>query len=305
MIAAGIDLGGTKIETQIFDAQWQCVDRRRVPTPAHYPALVAALAGEVRWAKQQADMPVGIGAAGLVNPATGAALTANLCANGMPLPADVARAAEAEIIYMNDCRALVLSEAVFGAGRGYRVVAGLILGTGVGGGLATDGVLHPSGRDISGEFGHIAAPAHLVMQHDLPIVRCGCGQMGCIETLIAGPGLTRIAQAKLGRAMTPQDIAQRRIDDPAVQHVWDIWVSIVAELLNTISRVSDPDIIVVAGGLSKMPQVAEALQSGLNAVQFAGFEVAKVVVAQGGETSGARGAAYNALQCELIKGRGK
>lgn len=309
MIAAGIDLGGTKIETQIFDAQWHCVERRRVPTPKEYPALVAALAGEVRWAKQHADIPVGIGAAGLVNPVTGIALTANLCANGMPLPADVARVAGSEITYMNDCRALVLSEAVFGAGRGHRVVAGLILGTGVGGGLAMDGILHPSGRDICGEFGHMAAPAHLVMQHDLPVLRCGCGQMGCIETLVAGQGLSRIAQAIAGRDMTPQVIAETRRDDPAARQVWDIWVSLVADLLNTITRVSDPDVIVIGGGLSQMPQVAEALQNGLDVLQFAGFGTAKVVIAQGGETSGARGAAYNAHRCRHPQlrqdGRGK
>lgn len=264
-------------------------------TPHDYPSLVAALADEVRWAKQYADIPVGIGAAGLVNPATGKALTANLCANGEALPADIAAAAGTAVTYMNDCRALVLSEAVFGAGRGHRVVAGLILGTGVGGGLATDGILHPSGRDISGEFGHIAAPAHLVLQHDLPIVRCGCGQMGCIETLIAGAGLSRIAQVKLGRTMTPQDIAQKRHDDPAVGQVWDIWVGLVADLLHTVSRISDPDIFVVGGGLSKIPLVAQALQIGIDASQFRGFKTAKVVIAQGGDTSGARGAAYNAL----------
>lgn len=302
MIAAGIDLGGTKIETQIFDAQWECVARRRVPTPKAYPALVAALADEVRWVKSHGDIPVGIGAAGLVNPATGLALTANLCAFGEPLPADVARAAGAEITFMNDCRALVLSEAVFGAGRGYRVVAGLILGTGVGGGFATDGVLHPSGREISGEFGHMAAPAHLVVQHDLPIVRCGCGQMGCIETLIAGPGLERIGAAKLGREITTREISETRHSDAAVQEVWDIWVSLVAELLNTVSRVSDPDVVVIGGGLSQMPQVADALQDALEAVQFAGFETAKIAIAQGGDSSGARGAAYNALHGQ--KGQG-
>lgn len=296
MIAAGLDLGGTKIETQIFDANWLCVVQRRVPTPADYPALVEALADEIAWVKSQADVPVGIGAAGLVNPATGLALTANLCANGLPLPTDVAAAAGCDVTYMNDCRALALSEAVFGAGRGHAVVAGLILGTGVGGGLTTHGVLHPSARDIGGEFGHLAAPAHLVVQHELPLVQCGCGQMGCIETLIAGAGLGRIAKAKLGRDMTPQQVAQERHLDGEVQQVWQIWVALVAELINTISRIVDPDIVVLGGGLSQMPQVAQALQEAVDAIQFTGFKTAKVVVAQGGETSGARGAAYNAWQ---------
>tara|TARA_R110002167_G_scaffold100794_2_gene262765 strand:+ start:5509 stop:6423 length:915 start_codon:yes stop_codon:yes gene_type:complete len=301
MIAAGIDLGGTKIETQIFDADWQCIDQRRVPTPKEYDALVAALAGEVRWAKARADIPVGIGAAGLVNPASGLALAANLCANGRPLPADVARAAGAEVTYMNDCRALVLSEAIFGAGRGHRVVAGLVLGTGVGGGLATAGALHPGGRQISGEFGHLAAPAHLVVQHGLPLVRCGCGRVGCIETLIAGAGLARIAQVKLGRRMGSKEIATQRHRDPAVAQVWDIWVSLVVDLLNTISRICDPDIIVLGGGLSQMSGVVAALQQGLGALQFAGFETAQVALAQGGEISGARGAAYTAWQADQAR----
>ena len=300
MIAAGIDLGGTKIETQVFDENWACVAQRRLPTPKDYAALVSALAGEVQWAKSHGDIPVGIGAAGLLNPATGLALTANLCANDKPLPADVEQAAGAQITYMNDCRALVLSEANFGAGRGHNVVAGLILGTGVGGAVSTAGALHPSGREISGEFGHMAAPAHLVVQYGLPIVRCGCGQMGCVETLVAGAGMSRIAAVVIGRDLTPIEIAAARHTDPEVGKVWDIWVAVVSDLLNTISRVVDPDLIVIGGGLSQMQGVAGALEVGLKAIQFDSFDAAKVVVAQGGETSGARGAAFNAWQ-EMTK----
>jgi len=296
MISAGIDVGGTKIETQIFDADWTVTAKQRVETPKDYPSLVTALADQIRWAKSHGDIPVGIGAAGLVNPANGLALTANICANGKPLPADVIAAAGVPVTYMNDCRALALSEAVFGAGRGHRVVAGLILGTGIGGGLATDGKLHPSGRQTSGEFGHMSAPAHLVAAHNLPITPCGCGRIGCIETLIAGPGMTRIAEVIAGRPLTPPQIAAARISDTKAQQIWDIWTDLTADLILTISRVSDPDIIVLGGGLSKMPAVTDALQTKLNAIQFDGFQAAEIALAQGGETSGARGAAYAAWQ---------
>ncbi|MGL4321840.1 MAG: ROK family protein, partial [Paracoccaceae bacterium] len=109
MIAAGIDLGGTKIETQLFDAGWQRVGSRRVPTPATYEALVQAIADEIRWARTQAgNVPTGICAPGLINPATGHALTANLPASGRPLPADIAKAAGQTVTYLNDCRAQAL-----------------------------------------------------------------------------------------------------------------------------------------------------------------------------------------------------
>lgn len=296
MISAGIDLGGTKIETQIFDKNWEVAAKQRVPTPKDYPALVTTLADQVRWAKIHGDIPVGIGAAGLVNPANGLALTANICANGKPLPADVIAASGTNVTYMNDCRALALSEAIFGAGRTHRVVAGVILGTGIGGGLTTDGKLHPSGRQVSGEFGHMSAPAHLVAKYDLPIVQCGCGKTGCIETLIAGPGMSRIATAIAGQSLTAPDVAATRFTNPKAQQVWDIWSDLTADLLLTISRVSDPDIIVLGGGLSKMPDVTQALQSKLDAIQFDGFKAPKVVLAEGGEASGARGAAFAAWQ---------
>ena len=298
MIAAGIDLGGTKIETQVFDRNWDVVARQRVATPKDYPALVTALAEQIKWAKSHGDMPVGIGAAGLVNPATGLALTANICANGMPLPKDIMAAAGARVTYMNDCRALALSEAIFGAGRGHRVVAGLILGTGVGGGLTIDGKLQPSGRQISGEYGHMSAPAHLVAAHDLPIVTCGCGALGCIETLIAGPGMTRLSQALIGRALSAPEIAEQRHMDAGAAKVWDVWLGLTAELLQTLSRISDPDVVVLGGGLSKIPHVTDELQAKLDQIQFNGFETASVHVAEGGDTSGARGAAFAAWQAQ-------
>ena len=136
MIAAGIDLGGTKIEAQLFDAGWQRVTARRIATPADYPTLVGAVADQIAWAEAQggAGIAVGIAAAGLVNPATGLALTANLPASGKPFPADIAAAAGRPVTYVNDCRAQALSEARFGAGRGFATVLGLNLGTGLAGG---------------------------------------------------------------------------------------------------------------------------------------------------------------------------
>lgn len=292
--AAGIDLGGTKIETQIFDDAWQVIARQRVPTPSDYPALVQALADQVRWAEAQggAGLPVGIGAAGLVNPATGLALTANLCATGKPLPADIVAAAGRNVLYVNDCRALALSEAVFGAGRGHRTVLGLILGTGVGGGVAIDGALMAGPTMTGGEFGHISADCAVVAQFGLPIVTCGCGQAGCVETLIAGPGMVRLAAVMGLPDATPEDIGtgQGPFGDVLAR-----WAALMGAFLKTLTRTIDPDIIVIGGGLSKLPDLTARLSDALGSVQFDGFSIPQIAIAQGGDSSGARGAAYAAL----------
>jgi predicted NBD/HSP70 family sugar kinase len=298
VIAAGIDLGGTKIEAQVFAPDWSLTDRRRIDTPKDYPALVAAMADQVAWIDGVAGgaIPVGVAAAGLVNPRTGHAFTANLCATGHPFPADISRAAGRAIAYVNDCRALTLSEAIFGAAKGMSPVVGLILGTGIGGGIALDGHLIPGPAMVGGEFGHTAAPAHLVVQHGLPVVRCGCGRMGCIETLIAGPGLTRLAEVLTGRALSPPDLVALRDTDPALARVWAVWCDLVAELLMTLTFTVDPEAVVLGGGLSRIDGVARDLTMALSRAQLPGFTIPRVMIAEAGDASGARGAAYAALQ---------
>lgn len=296
MTAVGIDLGGTKIETQIFDADWQVVARNRVPTPKDYPSLVAALAAEIAWADKTSghQLPIGVGAAGLVNPATGLALTANLCASGKPLPGDIAKAIGRPITYVNDCRALALSEAIFGVGQGHRVVMSLILGTGIGGGVTIDGSLMSGPTQTGGEFGHTSAPAHLVQRHGLPMVECGCGRLGCSETYIAGPGLARLAKVMTGQDVTPPEIAARRGGDMA--ETWALWCDLTADLLRNLTLTIDPEIIVLGGGLSQIDGVDADLAAALQRAQIADFGIPDIKLAAGGDTSGARGAACAALQ---------
>lgn len=298
MIAAGIDLGGTKIEAQVFASDWTCIDRRRIPTPADYPALVAAMADQIAWteARAGARLPVGIAAAGLVAPHSGLAFTANLPATGHPFPADIEAAAGRPVTYVNDCRALTLSEAVFGAARGLSPVAGLILGTGIGGGVAIEGRLVPGPAMVGGEFGHFAAPAHLVAAHGLPVLRCGCGRMACTETYVAGPGLTRLCLHLTGRALTPPQIAAAKAQDPDLARVWSLWLAFAAELMITLTFVIDPAAIVLGGGLSRIPGIADDLTSALAAAQLPGFAIPRILLAEAGDASGARGAAHAAVQ---------
>jgi N-acetylglucosamine kinase len=298
MIAAGIDLGGTKIETQIFDASWACVDRRRIDTPQSYDALVRALTDQIGWADQRAGktLPLGIGAAGLLNPKTGLVYTANLPAMGRPLRRDIEAALGRGVTYINDCRALALSEAVFGAGQGKSPVAGLILGTGIGGGLAIDGRLAPVFSAVGGEFGHFTASAHLISMHGLPLMQCGCGRMGCTETLLSGPGLSRIAQRFIGQALAPEQLVEARAVNVMAAQAWAVWCDLLADLLITLVFTVDPAAIVIGGGLSKIPALLDDLTAGLRRAQLPGFAIPELLIAQGGDASGARGAAYAAVQ---------
>ena len=296
MNAIGIDLGGTKMEAQVFDDAWSVAARRRRDTPKDYAELVTELADLIRWADAQTSgtLPVGIGAAGLVNPKTGLARTANLVATGQPFPADIARTVERPVTYVNDCRALALSEAIFGQGKGRRTVMALILGTGVGGGIAVDGSILQGPTHTGGEFGHTSAPAHLVAKHDLPIWRCGCGRMGCIETYIAGPGLARLAKHILGTDLTTVEIAARRDIDTGP--VWQVWCDFGADLLHSLTLTADPDLIVLGGGLTHIDGLVEDLSATTRRAQIGDFAIPEIVLAQGGDTSGARGAAYAAWQ---------
>lgn len=297
MIAAGIDLGGTKIEAQAFDSGWNRVDSRRIATPQTYDALVAAMADQIAWIEGlgHPGLPIGIAAAGLINPATGLALTANLPATGRPFPADIARAAGRQITYVNDCRAQALSEAQFGAARGYRSALALNLGTGLAGGIVVDGKLLPGPSGLGGEFGHFALPAHVIVAHGLPIVRCGCGRMGCAETLIAGPGLARIHQHRTGQSTPPEVIATTRSTDPQADATWAIWCEVTAELIHTLCYTVDPECVVLAGGLSRVPGLITDLSAALQRAQLPGYGVPPLLLAEGGDTTGARGAALAAL----------
>jgi predicted NBD/HSP70 family sugar kinase len=295
MIAAGIDLGGTKIEAQLFDLQWNKVASRRIATPKTYAELVAAMADQIAWVEAAAgSIPIGISAAGLINPASGLALTANLPASGQPFPADIAKAAGRRVTYINDCRAQALSEAIFGAGRGFASVMGLNLGTGLAGGIVVNGKLLPSPSGTGGEFGHFPLAAAPMMQHGLPALPCGCGRFGCTETLIAGPGLSRIVAHKTGHNITPEQIVALRKTEPNMAECWQIWLELLTDLMITLTLTVDPACVVLGGGLARVEGLINALSTALRRAQLVGYGIPEIRLAEGGDATGARGAAYAA-----------
>ena len=290
----GMDVGGSKIETCLFDERFRPLERRRIETAcATYEELLDCIAGEVRWLDARAGgaVDLGIGLPGLVDHATGRALTSNLPATGRPLREDLVAKLGRSVAMANDCKCFALSEANGGAGEGAETTLGLILGTGVGGGVTRRGRLVLGHNDLPGELGHLGIPGGLVAEWALPMLSCGCGRVGCYETLVSGPGLVRLAGRHGGAGRAPADIAQlARTGDGAMAATMREWLTLLAELIHTAQCTIDMECVVLGGGLSRIPEVAQMLADTYRARQIAGRET-RFAVARFGDASGTRGAA--------------
>ena len=295
-LCGAVDVGGTKIEACLFDAALNPLQRRRTPTPVgDYESLLEAIVDSAKWLEKEGggDLPIGLGIPGLVDPRAGISATANIPASGRPLRADLMRRLGKRVPVENDCKLFALSEARSGAGARFETVFGLVLGTGVGGGLCRNGRLAPGLNGLAGEVGHIGLPTALVHKHGLPTLRCGCGREGCYETLASGPGIVRLAEHM---CVSTPGAPQKVFEDAAFGRARDAWFDIVAELLLTIQLTTDPDCVVLGGGLCHAPEIVERLTSALASRLLGGLRVPVVAVAQHGDASGVRGAAMLARE---------
>ncbi len=294
--AGGIDVGGTKIEATLFDANWQILETRRISTPTDsYNNLLAEILAQYRWLESisnSANTPIGIGVPGIIDRTTGHMIIANLPVAGRNLRDDLIKQVDHPVPVVNDCRAFTLSEAKLGAGRGYSIVQGLILGTGVAGGLAVNSKLIYGKNGAAGEFGHTPIPATLSSKFSLPLSTCGCGQTGCYETLISGPGMVNLAASMFNLTTTPPEIASAAArGDEVTGQIMDIWAEITCALIRSIILVVDPDCIVLGGGLSNIPGIADRLIRQLPIGLLSGVNIPQILLAEGGDSSGVRGAA--------------
>lgn len=293
-LVGAIDLGGSKIEACLFDSALERVASLRVATPRdHYGSLLDAMVRQVQWLDDQAQrqVPIGIGIPGIIDPRTGNSSTANLPATGRALRADLSSRLGRAILVENDCKCLALSEANGGAGASFETVFGLVLGTGVGGGVCVNGTLMRGRNSLPGEIGHIGIPATLIARHDLPILSCGCGQVGCYETLLSGPGMSRLASHIVGRNAEPMEITGKAAaSDAAMQRVLSIWFETAAELVSTIQTTVDPDCVVIGGGLSRIEGLADKLRHAFESRSIKGVRIPEFRIARFGDSSGVRGA---------------
>jgi fructokinase len=274
-VRIGIDLGGTKIEGIALDDSGAMLVRRRVATPqGDYRAIVEAVAALVRSIEAETgrQCTVGVGMPGALSQVSGRVKNSNsTCLIGQPLQGHLEAALAREVRLANDANCFALSEAIDGAGRGVRVVFGVILGTGVGGGIVVDGRVLEGPNAIAGEWGHNPLP--LPNEDDLPLRPCYCGRAGCIETYLSGPALER--------------------DYAAVGEL--AWVRYEARLARSLAGVInllDPDVIVLGGGVSNVARLYASVPRLWAAHVFSDHVATRLEKPTHGDSSGVRGAAW-------------
>ncbi len=291
----GIDLGGTKIELVVLDADGGVRWRKRVPTPRDdYHATLAAIAALVAEAEAAvgAGASVGIGTPGSPSPRDGRLRNANsTCLNGQPLQHDLEAALGRPLRLANDANCLAMSEAADGAGAGARTVFAAILGTGVGGGIVVEGRLLVGANAIAGEWGHNPLPLPAVA--DLPLPACYCGRAGCIEAYLSGPGMAADHLRHGGEALDAATVTARAAaGDAACDATLARYEARLARALAGVINLLDPDVIVLGGGLSRIERLYENVPRLWGAYVFSDTISTRLLPAQHGDASGVRGAAW-------------
>jgi fructokinase len=291
----GIDLGGTKIEGVALDPGGAMLARHRVSTPRDdYPGTLAAITQLVE--RLEADTgraaSVGVGMPGILSPATGLVKNANsVWLIGHPLADDLERRLSRPVRFENDANCFALSEARDGAGRGQSVVFGAILGTGVGGGIVVDGRVRRGRNAIGGEWGHNPLP--WPRPEERPGPDCYCGQCGCIETFLSGPGLAADHERETGRRWEPARIVTAAATgDLAAEAALARYDARLARALASLINVLDPDVIVLGGGLSNHERLYRQVPRLWNPYVFSDRVVTSLVAPMHGDSSGVRGAAW-------------
>jgi len=292
-VRIGVDLGGTKIEAVALDAGGVERFRRRVDTPRGDYAgtiqavvdLVAAVDREMRTRGS-----VGVGMPGTISPATGLVKNANSTwLIGHPLHLDLEAALGRPVRVANDANCFALSEATDGAGAGARVVFGVILGTGTGGGIVVDGQVLVGPNAVAGEWGHNALP--WPDRTEWPGPPCYCGRRGCIETFLSGAGL-QLAYEK-GGGLTAREIADAAENGHAgAVEAIETYARRLAKSLATVINLLDPDAIVLGGGLSNIGSLYRRVPEIWTDWVFSDRVDTRLARAVHGDSSGVRGAAW-------------
>jgi N-acetylglucosamine kinase len=303
-LAFCIDIGGSFMKFGLAGPGGAVEPLEDVPTPTQaWPDFVAALVGlcDRHRARTTAGAPLAISTAGLVDPDSGVVTTASNIPGvvGHRLAAELGAVLGRPVKVANDADCFALAEAHVGAARGGRVVFGLILGTGVGGGLVVEGRLVPGAGGVGGEWGHgpIAKPVAGDPPIALPRFTCGCGQVGCIETVGSARGLERLHQYVAGAAADSRAIvAGWQAGEAAASRTVDLYLELVSEPLALLVNAIGPNVVPVGGGLGSAPALVAALDAAVRRLILRRTTAPIVVPAQLGARAGLIGAAVLALQ---------
>jgi fructokinase len=290
----GIDLGGTKIEAVVLDDDNHILLRERMPTPqGDYAATLATIISLVRRVESEfgAFPRLGIGIPGAVSKQTGRIKNANsTCLIGRDLAADLSATLSQTIVLANDANCLALSEASDGAAAGEDVVFAVILGTGCGGGLVVNGQVLNGVNAIAGEWGHNPLPWPSEKDEMHP---CYCGQKGCLETFLSGPGMAMHFEKRYGRPLSAQAISEgAEAGEEVCRRHMESYAHWLAKGLASVMNVVDPDVIVLGGGLSNVDFLYRRVPELWAQWVFSDRVDTRLVPAKWGDSSGVRGAAW-------------
>ncbi len=290
MYRLGIDLGGTKIEGVVLDAAGQEIARKRIPTEREhgyqhilnriklvYDELVAAVPGQ--------PTTFGIGTPGAISPRTGLLKNSNtVCMNGQPVKADLEKLLGRKIEIQNDANCFAMAEALLGAGKGKKLVFGVIMGTGCGGGIVYKGEVFTGAQAIAGEWGHMSIDPHG------PV--CYCGQAGCVETFISGGGLEKRYAEKFGVKRPLKEVeAAYFAGEPQAVKFMNWFLDRFGRALANLIDILDPDIVVIGGGVSNFPALYTEGVAAVKKYVFTDELETPIVKHQLGDSAGVLGAA--------------
>jgi fructokinase len=290
MLRIGIDLGGTKTEGIVMDADGNILQRERRPTPQAdgYHAILINIHALILDLEQHVGAPcrVGLGTPGAISTKTGLLKNSNtVCLNGQPIRQDLESLLAREIHIANDANCFALSEALDGAAQGEAVVFGVIIGTGVGGGIVVNGQLLQGAQHIAGEWGHN------VLEADGPL--CYCGKRGCVETFLSGPGLARDFVLQGGDAALDAQaiVTAAERGDALAEAALQRYLDRFGRALSVVINILDPDAIVLGGGLSNIPRLYTKGRACVSHHVFNDELRTRILPNRHGDSSGVRGAA--------------
>jgi len=295
VLRIGVDLGGTKIEIIALADDGRELARRRVATPKDdYGAILETIADLVRDCERELGSigSIGIGTPGSISRATGLLRGSNsVRLNGQPIRDDLERLLGREVRIANDANCFTLSEATDGGAAGAEIVFGVILGTGVGAGIAVRGAVLTGANAIAGEWGHNPLP--WPRDDERPGPPCFCGHRGCIETVLSGPGLERDYLLAHGEPLSAQQIAARAAaGDERCDRAMNVYEERLARALAHVINLLDPDVIVLGGGMSNADRLYANVPRQWGSWVFSDRVDTRLVRHSHGDSSGVRGAAW-------------
>ena len=285
MYKIGVDLGGTKTEIIVLDENLNVIERKRVPTPQNnYDEIIHTIINLVSDVSQSiSDFSLGVCCPGAISKQTGVIKNSNTqCLIGKSLKEDLENKLEKNIFIENDANCFTLAESKLGAGIGFDLIFGVIMGTGVGGGIVIDNTLHSGRTNIAGEWGH-----HTLHQNGNS---CYCGKNGCVETYISGPSLEKRWNQLTGLTQTMPEIIENFDNSIGKQWKNEFLENFGHGLANVID-ILDPDVIILGGGLSNIDFLYHEGKESIYSKVFSDMIETPILKNNLGDSSGVFGAA--------------